>query len=77
MCQMQIFILGSDYKEALLQHIAPENLPVFYGGSCNCEGIEFGCRNGDVGCWNDYQKGMNGSSNATIAQPAMLEGVST
>jgi len=50
----RVFILGSDYKQALLEHVAPENLPSHYGGTCTCAGLERGCRNGDVGCWTDY-----------------------
>lgn len=51
----RVFILGTDYKQALLEHIAPENLPVYLGGMCECESVEGGCRNGDVGCWNEYK----------------------
>jgi hypothetical protein len=32
----QFQILGSNYKETLLKYIAPENLPVEYGGTCTC-----------------------------------------
>ena len=54
-CPNQIFILGTDYRETLLKHIAPENLPAYLGGKCECKGVENGCRNGSVGCWNDYK----------------------
>jgi hypothetical protein len=33
---LQFQILGSNYKETLLKCIAPENLPVEYGGTCTC-----------------------------------------
>lgn len=49
----RVFILGSDYKSSLLEHIPAENLPAYLGGSCTCSSVEGGCRNGDVGCWND------------------------
>ncbi|KII96177.1 hypothetical protein PLICRDRAFT_49072 [Plicaturopsis crispa FD-325 SS-3] len=45
----KIDILGSGYKEKLLQQISPENLPKEFGGTCACEG---GCSLGDVGPWN-------------------------
>jgi hypothetical protein len=46
----KIHILGSSYKEKLLELIDAENLPIKYGGKCNCDG---GCGNSDVGPWND------------------------
>jgi hypothetical protein len=49
----RVFILGSDYKTSLLEHIPSENLPIYLGGTCECTGVEGGCRNGDVGCWNE------------------------
>ncbi|KAJ3270475.1 cytosolic factor, phosphatidylinositol/phosphatidylcholine transfer protein [Terramyces sp. JEL0728] len=48
----KIEILGSNYKEVLLQHVDAHNLPVEYGGTCQCEG---GC--GDIGPWNDGSVG--------------------
>ena len=33
---LQFRILGSDYKDALLEIIAPESLPAEYGGTCTC-----------------------------------------
>ncbi|KAJ3311366.1 Structural maintenance of chromosomes protein 3 [Boothiomyces sp. JEL0838] len=44
----KIEILGSNYKEVLLQHVDADSLPVEYGGTCQCEG---GC--GEIGPWND------------------------
>ncbi|KAG8732700.1 cytosolic factor, phosphatidylinositol/phosphatidylcholine transfer protein [Ceratobasidium sp. 423] len=46
----RISILGSDYKETLLEQISAENLPVDLGGTCNCPG---GCSFSDQGPWND------------------------
>ncbi|ORZ02235.1 CRAL-TRIO domain-containing protein [Syncephalastrum racemosum] len=39
----KIQILGKDYKEVLLQHIAAENLPDFLGGTCTCSHMPGGC----------------------------------
>ncbi|RCH97898.1 hypothetical protein CU097_009329 [Rhizopus azygosporus] len=33
----KIHVLGSDYKDILLEHIDAESLPDFLGGSCKCE----------------------------------------
>jgi hypothetical protein len=46
----KVSILGSNYKGELLDLIDAENLPTFYGGTCECPG---GCENADVGPWND------------------------
>ncbi|TPX67450.1 hypothetical protein CcCBS67573_g07496 [Chytriomyces confervae] len=43
-------ILGSDYQETLLNLIDAENVPKFFGGTCECPG---GCERADVGPWND------------------------
>jgi len=36
--RQKIEIMGTDYKEKLLEFIDAENLPVMYGGTCNCPG---------------------------------------
>ncbi|KAJ3126284.1 cytosolic factor, phosphatidylinositol/phosphatidylcholine transfer protein [Physocladia obscura] len=46
----KISILGTSYQRELLETIDAENLPVEYGGKCNCA---MGCRHSDVGPWND------------------------
>jgi hypothetical protein len=34
----KIFILGSNYRSTLLEHIDADSLPAEYGGTCQCEG---------------------------------------
>ena len=50
----KVQILGSDYQPALLNAIAPENLPAFLGGTCTCSHVEGGCLHSNAGIWNDY-----------------------
>ena len=45
----KISILGKNYKQELLKQIPEENLPVDFGGKCNCPG---GCSLSDAGPWN-------------------------
>lgn len=45
----KINILGSSYKDTLLQQIDEENLPKVLGGKCDCPG---GCSLSDGGPWN-------------------------
>jgi CRAL/TRIO domain/CRAL/TRIO, N-terminal domain len=39
---------GSKFQSKLLELVAPENLPDFLGGTCNCPG---GCLSSDAGPW--------------------------
>ncbi|SPO04434.1 probable phosphatidylinositol/phosphatidylcholine transfer protein SEC14 [Cephalotrichum gorgonifer] len=48
----KIHILGSGYQNELLTHIPAENLPVEFGGTCNCEG---GCHLSNMGPWREEQ----------------------
>jgi len=50
----KIQILGSAYKEKLLEQITPESLPTIFGGECDCAG---GCSMSDVGPWNPHGGG--------------------
>lgn len=44
------WLLGSDYRSFLLEHIDEENLPTEYGGTCTCEGLG-GCAFSSDGPW--------------------------
>ena len=45
----KIDILGSGYKDKLLEQIPKENLPKEFGGLCDCPS---GCSLSDAGPWN-------------------------
>ncbi|KAJ5808545.1 sec14 cytosolic factor [Penicillium riverlandense] len=46
----KIHVLGSGYQKELLEQVPAENLPVEFGGTCQCEG---GCELSDMGPWQD------------------------
>lgn len=46
----KIHILGSGYQAELLSQVPAENLPVEFGGTCECEG---GCQFSDMGPWKE------------------------
>ncbi|EAL92590.1 cytosolic factor, phosphatidylinositol/phosphatidylcholine transfer protein [Aspergillus fumigatus] len=46
----KIHVLGSNYKKELLEQIPAENLPVEFGGTCECAG---GCELSDMGPWQE------------------------
>lgn len=48
----KIHVLGSGYQKELLAQVPAENLPVIFGGKCECEG---GCALSDKGPWTDPQ----------------------
>jgi len=48
----RIKVLGANYKEELLEMIAPDQLPKFLGGDCECPGE---CMFSNKGPWNDFE----------------------
>ena len=46
----KIHVLGSNYKKELLEQVPAENLPVQFGGTCECPG---GCELSDMGPWRE------------------------
>jgi CRAL/TRIO domain len=46
----KIHVLGFNYKMELLEQVPAENLPVEFGGTCECEG---GCQLSDMGPWHE------------------------
>ncbi|KAJ9191137.1 hypothetical protein DTO166G4_4860 [Paecilomyces variotii] len=46
----KIHVLGSNYKKELLAQVPAENLPVEFGGTCQCPG---GCALSDMGPWQE------------------------
>lgn len=48
----KIHILSSNYQAELAAQIPVENLPVLFGGKCECEG---GCAFSDAGPWKEEQ----------------------
>ncbi len=59
----KIDILGSDYKQVLLELIDAESLPTSLGGQCTCEGPG-GCELSGAGPWQDERKGWGPRSQA-------------
>lgn len=46
----KIHVLGANYKKELLEQVPVENLPVEFGGTCECPG---GCELSDMGPWQE------------------------
>lgn len=52
--KVHVFAAGQvEFKERLLEFVAPENLPTFLGGVCTCPGKAGGCMGCDDGPWSD------------------------
>ncbi|KAA8646094.1 hypothetical protein EYZ11_003743 [Aspergillus tanneri] len=48
----KIHVLGTGYKKELLDQVPAENLPVEFGGTCECSG---GCELSDMGPWQEAE----------------------
>ncbi|KAF5369447.1 hypothetical protein D9758_002675 [Tetrapyrgos nigripes] len=69
----KIDILGSDYKERLLELIDADSLPSILGGNCTCE--EFGgCHLSGAGPWLDGRKGWGPNSVGKDKEVGLKEG---
>ena len=71
----KVDILGSDYKDVLLELIDAENLPTSLGGTCTCAGAG-GCQFSGAGPWQEGRVGWGpkaqGLTNTTESHPSML-----
>lgn len=57
----KVDILGSDYKDTLLDLVDAENLPKSFGGNCTCSD-KGGCQLSGVGPWLDGRVGWGPKS---------------
>jgi CRAL/TRIO domain len=48
----KIHVLGANYQKELLEQVPAENLPIIFGGTCDCDD---GCAFSDEGPWTDPQ----------------------
>jgi hypothetical protein len=63
----KVDILGSDYKDVLLDLVDPENLPSSLGGTCICAEVG-GCQLSGAGPWQEGRVGWGPKSQALSDQ---------
>ncbi|KXL49865.1 MAG: hypothetical protein FE78DRAFT_139082 [Acidomyces sp. 'richmondensis'] len=63
----KIHVLGANYQSELLAQVPAENLPVDFGGTCECPG---GCQFSDEGPWKDPKWARPTNEKADNAIPA-------
>jgi hypothetical protein len=64
----KMHILGSDYKDELLEHVDAANLPSFLGGACQCK--PHGCILQDDGPWKSvFEKFPKEENESDVAYP--------
>jgi len=76
----KIHVLGTNYHSELLSQVPAENLPVIFGGTCECEG---GCALSDEGPWTDprwarppkWMQQDDNAQDAIINKPGDIEEV--
>ena len=66
----KIKLLPFEYKNELLKKIYPENLPKFFGGSCNCD--PYGCLFSNSGPWNKTVSAAEKRRNTDYLQKLIL-----
>lgn len=86
----KVDVLGTDYKDVLLEMVDEENLPSVLGGKCTCE-EEGGCHLSGAGPWMEGRVGwgpkakakamaekmVDGSNGVGVQKPSILEGGET
>jgi hypothetical protein len=64
----KVDILGSNYREILLDVVDAENLPEILGGTCTCKG-EGGCELSGAGPWMDERKERKRNGSTEDSRP--------